>query len=138
MTDHAGEGSARCPECGESLHDAAESCPACGASLAAEATSPGLTDQYSPVVWFLSLVVAFLTFPFGLVVPLYFLFKARGDEPVEQGRMEVAAVLLLNLVGIAAVELRGESGARFALGFVAAMLAMGLILLLVFLLGAAA
>lgn len=139
MTDRPvpGDGTDRCRECGEPLPEGAESCPACGAPRE-ETSGRGLTDQYSPVVWVLSLVVAFLTFPFGVVVPIYFLVKAYGDEPVDQTRMEVAAVLVLNLIGIAAVELRGERGARFALGFTAAMVAMGLLLLVVFLLGAAA
>lgn len=144
-TDATAAGTVECRECGARFDDGLTACPDCGAARVDAVTAErgpdaarSLTDQYSPVTWVLSLLVAFLTFPFGLVVPLYFLVKATRTDAVSQGRLEVAAVLLLNVVGIAAVEWRGERGARFALGFVAAMTAMGVILLVVFLLGAAA
>lgn len=156
-TDHRTppEGTVRCPECGASVPESDEACPSCGARRGAEREG-GILDQYSRATWLLSLLVAFLTYrvtlaiarltyPFGLVllllapvVPLYFLVTAAGDDPVERSRTEVAAVLVLNLVGIAVVEWQGERGARFALGFVGAMSAMGIILLFVFLLGAVA
>lgn len=151
----APEGTTSCPECGASVPEDEEECPACGARPRREREG-GLLSQYSPAVWLLSLVVGFLTFrvarevmffvyPLGLalmafapVVPGYFLIKAAGERVVEQSRMEVAAVLLLNVVGVAAVEWKGEGGARFALGVVVAMTVMGLIFFGVLLLGALA
>lgn len=157
VSDHrrAPEGTVPCPECGASIPEGDEECPSCGARPWAEREG-GLLDQYPTSVWVLSLVVAFLTYriareimffasplglavlPFAPVVPAYFVLKARGDEPVEQSRIEVAAVLVLNVVGVVAVEGWGEGGARFVLGVFTAMTVMGLILFMVFLLGAVA
>lgn len=77
-----------------------------------------LTDQYSIVVWILSVTAAFLSFPIGVVIPIYFYIKADNGTGREQGLLEVSAVLAFGILGIIAVELGGRIGAIVAWVFV--------------------
>jgi hypothetical protein len=99
-----------CGNCGEDIPGDADGCPTCGERKGVGAT--GFTDQYSVLTWLGSAVVAVISFPFGLLVPAYFVYKARDGSGTEQGRWEVWAVLLSNIIGMAAVELAGETGGK--------------------------
>lgn len=129
-----------CTECGAEINRKAEICPECGVRQHTEPTSSGreLTDQYSPLVWVAALVIGLLTFPVGLLIPLYFYIKASGDEPVDQGGWEIAAVLLVGIFGILAVELGGEKGAKILFGIVIVFGILGMFLFFALLAGGAA
>lgn len=53
-----------------------------------------------------------ILFPVGLVIPLYFFIKASRDEPPDQGTLEVATVIVWGILGMIAVELGREEGAK--------------------------
>lgn len=86
-----------------------------------------LVLEYSPLAWIGAIFSGFVTivpnyynpstiFPLtilaGLAVPGYFGYKTIQDEPVDQTTFEVWTTILAGVVGIAAVELAGERGAR--------------------------
>jgi hypothetical protein len=113
-------GTKYCQKCSEELFEEAEICPECGvrqpdvtAGAAAPAEKSGSwVDQYSMLTWVGAVVFALLTFPVGLLIPGYFFIKAKGDEPPNQGRWEVVTAILFGIIGIAAVEIGGEKGAK--------------------------
>jgi hypothetical protein len=102
---------AYCPECGAEQHPA-ETEPKSTVEVSANVDTGGesLTDAYSPLVWIASIIVAIITFPFGLAVPIYFYVKASGGD-VNQDGWDVAAVLLFGIIGILVVEIFQENGA---------------------------
>lgn len=75
-----------------------------------------ILDQYTDVQWIAALIMAFLTFPIGAVVPAYFYIKASNGDGKGQGQWEAWGVILMNIIGIAAVELAGETGGKIAVG----------------------
>jgi uncharacterized membrane protein len=72
----------------------------------------GIFDQYTTVQWIAAGIVALLTFPIGLAVPIYFYIKTSNGTAQEQGAWEAWAVILVGIIGILAVELGGETGAK--------------------------
>ncbi|GGM74423.1 hypothetical protein J2752_002724 [Halarchaeum rubridurum] len=104
-----------CRGCGAEIREDADICPECGVRQRTggeSASDAEFFEQYSTLTWLGSALVAVLTFPVGLLVPAYFAYRAKQGTGVEQGRWEVWAVLLGNVIGIAAVELAGETGAK--------------------------
>jgi len=74
--------------------------------------SGGIFDQYTTLQWIAAGIVAVLTFPIGLAVPAYFYIKTSNGTAREQGAWEAWAVILVGILGIVAVELGGETGAK--------------------------
>jgi len=72
----------------------------------------GIFDQYTTIQWIAAGLVAVLTFPIGLAVPAYFYIKTSNGTAREQGAWEAWAVILVGIIGIVAVELGGETGAK--------------------------
>jgi len=83
--------------------------------MSSAARSDGIFDQYTTLQWIAAAVVALLTFPIGLAVPAYFYIKTSNGTAREQGAWEAWAVILVGIIGILAVELGGETGAKIAL-----------------------
>lgn len=75
----------------------------------------GTFDHYTTIQWIAGVVVGILTFPIGLVIPAYLYIKSSNGTAAEQGSWEVWAVILAGIIGIIAVELGGETGAKIAL-----------------------
>lgn len=75
----------------------------------------GTFDQYTTIQWVAAFIVGILTFPIGLLIPIYFYIKTNNGTASEQGAWEAWAVILVGIIGIAAVELGGETGAKIAL-----------------------
>lgn len=121
-----------CRDCGAEIRVKAEICPECGirqeGGSATSSTGGKWTEQYSVVVWIISILFGLLTFPIGLIIPAYFLFKASNGTGAEQGGWEVGTVILLGLLGIIAVELGGEKGAKVLWGIFAAFIALILLI----------
>lgn len=80
--------------------------------MSSAARSDGIFDQYTTLQWVAAGVVALLTFPVGLAVPAYFYIKTSNGTAREQGAWEAWAVILVGILGIVAVELGGETGAK--------------------------
>jgi|GEM_PF-525770 hypothetical protein len=80
--------------------------------MSAGAGSNGIFDQYTTLQWIAAGIVAVLTFPIGLAVPAYFYIKTSNGTAREQGAWEAWAVILVGILGIIAVELGGETGAK--------------------------
>lgn len=80
--------------------------------MSAGAQSGGIFDQYTTLQWIAAVIVALLTFPIGLAVPAYFYIKTSNGTARDQGGWEAWAVILVGILGIAAVELGGETGAK--------------------------
>jgi len=113
--DEADHPTVYCRGCGAEIREDAAICPECGVrqrSGGETASDVEFFEQYSTLTWLGSALVAVFTFPIGLLVPAYFAYRAKQGTGLEQGRWEVWAVLLGNLIGIAAVELAGETGAK--------------------------
>ncbi|GGN05560.1 zinc ribbon domain-containing protein [Halarchaeum nitratireducens] len=113
--DEAPRSTVYCRGCGAEISEDADICPECGVRQPTGGRSAGdaeFFEQYSTLTWLGSALVTALTFPVGLLVPAYFAYRAKQGTGVEQGRWEVWAVLLGNVIGIAAVELAGETGAK--------------------------
>lgn len=72
----------------------------------------GIFDEYTTIQWIAAGLVAVLTFPIGVAVPAYFYIKTSNGTAREQGAWEAWAVILVGLIGILAVELGGETGAK--------------------------
>jgi uncharacterized membrane protein len=90
--------------------------------------SDGIFDQYTTIQWIAAGLVAVLTFPIGLAVPAYFYIKTSNGTAREQGAWEAWAVILVGIIGIVAVELGGETGAKIIIA--PALLGIPLLLLL--------
>jgi len=78
----------------------------------------GTFDQYTTIQWIAAVVVAIISFPIGLAVPIYFYIKSNNGTASEQGAWEAWAVILAGIIGIIAVELGGETGAKVAIAIV--------------------
>jgi len=72
-------------------------------------------DDYTTVQWIAAGIIAILTFPIGVLVPIYFYIKTSNGTAKEQGAWEAWAVILVGIIGIVAVEIGGETGAKIAL-----------------------
>lgn len=72
-------------------------------------------DDYTTIQWVAGLVIGLLTLPIGLLIPIYFYIKTSNGTAKEQGPWEAWAVILVGIIGIVAVELGGETGAKIAL-----------------------
>lgn len=86
-----------------------------------------LTDQYSIIVWLAAILVGLLTIPVGLLVPAYFYIKADRGEGKDQSALEVWTVILAGILGIAAVELGGQKGAKILWGIIIALFALSIL-----------
>ena len=86
-----------------------------------------LTDQYSELVWLAAILVGLLTLPLGLLVPAYFYIKADRGEGKSQSALEIWTVILLGILGIAAVELGGRKGAKILWGIVVALFVVSIL-----------
>ena len=86
-----------------------------------------LTDQYSTLVWLAAILVGLLTIPIGLLVPAYFYIKADRGEGKSQSALEIWTVILLGILGIAAVELGGRKGAKILWGIVVALFVVSIL-----------
>lgn len=75
-------------------------------------STDGIFDDYTTIQWIAAIVVALLTFPIGLAVPIYFYVKTSNGTAKDQGAWEAWAVILVGIIGIIAVELGGETGAK--------------------------
>lgn len=75
----------------------------------------GIFDDYTTIQWVAGIVIGLLTFPVGLLIPIYFYIKTSNGTAKEQGAWEAWAVILVGIIGIVAVELGGETGAKIAL-----------------------
>lgn len=135
-----GEQTVFCRDCGAEIRLRAEICPGCGIRQrdAPESSSPAssggdLTEHYSIAVWIVSLLFGLLTFPIGLITPIYLYIKASNKTGKEQGTWESWTVVLTGIVGIIAVELGGETGAKILWGLIG-----GLFLLFILVISAAA
>ena len=100
--------------------------------MATDMTTSGgsLTEQYSTLVWLAAILVGLLTIPVGLLVPAYFYIKADRGEGKAQSPLEIWTVILLGILGIAAVELGGRKGAKILWGIAAALFALSVLGLL--------
>ncbi len=78
----------------------------------------GTFDQYTTVQWIAAVIVAIISFPIGLAVPIYFYIKSNNGTAAEQGAWEAWGVILAGIIGIIAVELGGETGAKVAIAIV--------------------
>ncbi|WP_336338934.1 hypothetical protein [Haloarcula brevis] len=96
--------------------------------MSAAARSDGIFDQYTTIQWIAAVVVALLTFPIGIAVPAYFYIKTSNGTAREQGAWEAWAVILVGILGIIAVELAGETGAKIAIAL--ALIGIPILLLL--------
>lgn len=63
------------------------------------------------LVFVLSVIVAIMSFPIGVLIPVYFYIKADNGEAGEQTPLEIFAVLFAGIIGILGVELGGRTGA---------------------------
>ena len=77
-----------------------------------------MTDYYTTVQLIAAAIVAIISFPLGLLVPIYFYIKANNGSAAEQGPWEVWGVILAGIIGIVAVELAGETGGKIAIALV--------------------
>ena len=93
----------------------------------------GIFDDYTTIQWIAAVLVALLTFPIGLVVPIYFYVKTSNGTASEQGAWEAWAVIIVGILGILAVELGGETGAKIILAI--ALLGGPLLIILAAVLG---
>jgi len=98
-----------------------------GAGASAPGGGDGWREEYSTTVWVVAVVVGLLTLPLGLVIPAYFYLKASGQAPVDQSALEVWTVILLGVVGIAAVEIGGRRGAKVLWGIVVALVVLAVL-----------
>jgi hypothetical protein len=96
--------------------------------MSSAARSDGIFDQYTTLQWIGAGIVALLTFPIGIAVPAYFYIKTSNGTASEQGAWEAWAVILVGILGIVAVELGGETGAKIAIAV--ALLGIPVLLLL--------
>lgn len=118
-------GTKYCRDCGSEIREEAEICPECGIRQEGNTVSvdtDSLTDQYSTVTWVAAVIVGLLTLPLGLAIPGYFYVKASKGTGAEQGGWEVWTVILLGIIGIIAVEVGGEKGAKVLWALVAALI----------------
>ncbi|MGB9953640.1 hypothetical protein [Haloarcula sp. Atlit-7R] len=83
--------------------------------MSSAARGDGIFDQYTTIQWIAAGIVALLTFPIGLAVPAYFYIKTSNGSARDQGAWEAWAVILVGILGIVAVELGGETGAKIAI-----------------------
>lgn len=88
-----------------------------------------LIEEYSPVVFVLSIIVAVLTLPIGVLVPLYLYIKADRGEAGELSTLEIAAILFAGVIGIIAVELGGRTGAIIAIALPFVFILLGVLAL---------
>jgi len=84
-------------------------------TMATQANGGSIFDDYTTVQWIAGIIVGLLTFPIGLLIPIYFYIKTSNGTAKEQGAWEAWAVILVGIIGIVAVELGGETGAKIAL-----------------------
>jgi len=96
--------------------------------MSSAARDDGIFDQYTTIQWIAAGIVALLTFPVGLIVPAYFYIKTSNGTAREQGAWEAWAVIIAPVLGIIAVELAGETGAKIAIAL--ALLGIPILLLL--------
>ncbi|MFC7077431.1 hypothetical protein [Haloarcula halophila] len=78
----------------------------------------GTFDQYTTIQWIAAVIVAIISFPIGLAVPIYFYIKSNNGTAAEQGAWEAWGVILAGIIGIIAVELGGETGGKIAIAIV--------------------
>lgn len=76
-----------------------------------------MTDYYTTVQLIAAAIIAIISFPLGLLVPVYFYIKANNGSAAEFGPWEVWGVILAGIIGIIAVELAGETGGKIAVAF---------------------
>jgi amino acid transporter len=74
-----------------------------------------IIEEYSMLVFVFSVIVAIMSLPVGLLVPVYFHIKADNGEAGEQTPLEIFAVLFSGVIGILGVELGGRTGAIIAI-----------------------
>lgn len=116
-----------CRDCGAEIRAEAEICPECGIrqqNQSGPIDSDELTDHYSTLAWVAAIIVALLSFPLGILVPGYFYWKASNGEGADQGGWETWTVILLGIIGIAAVEIGGEKGAKIVWGVMLGLFAL--------------
>jgi hypothetical protein len=85
-----------------------------------------ILDQYTDVQWIAALIMPFLTFPIGAVIPAYFYLKASNGDGRAQGQWKAWGVILMDVIGIAAVELAGETGGKIAVALLHRLYSSGL------------
>jgi hypothetical protein len=119
-----------CTNCGAKVSSDSLFCGDCGSEIGSGNTdtnqeyNPGATadtiaekvsdksdekwqSEYSTFVWVTSGIVALITFPFGLMIPAYFYFKASKGDGSSQSTAEIATVLIFNVLGMIVVEFIG-------------------------------
>jgi len=74
----------------------------------------GMTDYFTTVQLIATAIIALLSFPLGLLIPIYFYIKADNGSAAAWGPWEVWGVILGGIIGIIAVELGGELGGKIA------------------------
>jgi hypothetical protein len=77
-------------------------------------SSQGIFDEYTTVQWIAAIIVAIISFPIGLAVPIYFYIKTSNGSASEQGPWEAWGVILGGIIGILLVEILGELGGKIS------------------------
>lgn len=96
-------------------------------------STDGIFDDYTTIQWIAAIIVALLTFPIGLAIPIYFYIKTSNGTAKDQGAWEAWAVILVGIIGILAVELGGETGAKIIIAL--ALLGIPILVVLAAVLG---
>lgn len=89
------------------------------------AESTDLLQEYSIGQWLAAIGVGFITFPLGLVVPVYLYYKAQNGTGSEQSGLESWTAILFGIVGILAVEVGGRTAAKVLWGICILLVVLG-------------
>jgi len=74
-----------------------------------------MTDYYTTVQLIAAAIVAIISFPIGLLVPVYFYLKANNGSAAGMGPWEVWGAIIGGIIGIVLVEILGELGGKIAI-----------------------
>lgn len=77
-------------------------------------SAQGIFDEYTTVQWIAAIIIAIISFPIGLAVPIYFYIKTSNGTASEQGAWEAWGAILGGIIGIVLVEILGELGGKIA------------------------
>lgn len=120
-----------CETCHEPISQSSSHCRHCGSqqphgSDQQQKLTDSLTDNYSIPIWTAAIGRAVLSFPLGLAIVSYLYLKSKNKTGMTQGPWESWTVVVIGILGIAAVEIGGERGAKFIWALIGIMGGIGL------------
>lgn len=127
----ANPGPISCSNCNEQLVAKADHCPHCGTrqSGTATAASTALTDNFSSVAWAVAILRGLVFIPVGIAPAIYLYLKSRQGAGVRMSSLETWTVVILGVIGIAAVHLGGRTAAKWMWAIGGLLLGSGIIML---------